>query len=153
MASVRARLGVGGACAEQLQRREHPMPTRALVIAALLVSIAACTSRPINNVSADVVLSTPGKTAKSDDVRDAIVRAGTGLGWKMNAAAPGVVAGGLGVANKHWVNVDVQYTATGYSIVYRSSTNMKEKNGEINRNYNAWVENLNNAIRRELLRV
>ena len=129
------------------------MPTRALLIAALLAFTAACTSRPINNVSGDVVLATPGKSAKTEDVRDAIVRAGTALGWKMQPAAPGVVAGELGVANKHWVNVDVQYTATAYSIVYRSSTNMKEKNGEINRNYNAWVENLNNAIRRELLRV
>jgi hypothetical protein len=63
------------------------------------------------------VVVTPGKTATSDNVRDAILRAGSSLGWTMRATAPGVV------------------------------------NGQIHKNYNGWIEDLNHAIRWELMRV
>ena len=129
------------------------MLMRSLLVASALAVTAGCTSRPIANVTGEPVVVAPGKTATNDNVRDAIMRAGAGLGWKMRPAGPGVVTGEMSVSNKHWVTIDVQHTPTTYNIVYRSSTNMNERNGEINRNYNIWVQSLNNAIRAELLRI
>jgi len=126
---------------------------RALLVAAVLaVGVAGCGSRPIMNVTAEPVVVTPGKTATNDNVRDAILRAGTGLGWQMRPAAPGVAAGSISLRG-HTANIDVEYNTRTYNIVYRSSTGLDAQNGQIHKNYNGWIENLNNAIRRELLRV
>ena len=125
---------------------------RALMVACFIAVTAGCTSRPVFNVAAEPVVVTPGKTASNDAVRDAILRAGTGLGWTMRASGPGVVNGTLHLRT-HVAVIDVEYDTKAYNIVYRSSENLDAANGQIHKNYNGWIENLNNAIRRELLRV
>lgn len=128
------------------------MLLRILVIACVLAFAAGCTSRPIRNVQAEPVVVTPGKTASADNVRDAILRAGAGLGWSMRPAAPGVVSGMLNLRT-HTAEIEVQYSPQSYNIVYKNSTNLDASNGQIHKNYNGWIENLNSAIHRELLRV
>ena len=129
------------------------MPIRALLVAALLaVAVAGCASRPVMNVTAEPVVVTAGKTATNDNVRDAILRAGSSLGWQMRPAAPGVIAGTINLRGNS-ANIDVEYNTRTYNIVYRSSTGLEAQNGQIHKNYNGWIENLNNAIRRELQRV
>jgi hypothetical protein len=125
---------------------------RKLLLAAFVLGLAACTSRPIQNVTAEPVVVSPGRTATADSVRDAILRAGTGLGWQMRATRPGVVHGTINLRT-HSADIDVQYDAKAYSIVYVSSTNLNAGDGQIHRNYNGWITNLNGAIRRELLRI
>jgi len=125
---------------------------RALIIACLIAIAAGCTSRPIHNVTAEPVVVTPGKNATNDQIRDAIMRAGAGLGWTMRPASPGVVNGTIHLRT-HTAVIDVEYNTKSYNIVYRSSENLDASNGQIHKNYNGWIENLNNAIRRELLRV
>jgi len=127
------------------------MLVRALIVAAAIALAAGCTSRPVMNVAAEPVVVAPGKTATSDDVRDAIMRAGAGLGWTMRPAAPGTINGTLSLRG-HSAVIDVEYNPKSYNIAYRSSTNLDASNGQIHKNYNGWIENLNNAIRRELLR-
>jgi len=125
---------------------------RALLVAVVFaVAVAGCGSRPIMNVTAEPVVVTPGKTATNDNVRDAILRAGSSLGWQMRPAAPGVIAGTISLRG-NTANIDVEYNPRTYNIVYRSSTGLEAQNGQIHKNYNGWIENLNNAIRRELLR-
>jgi hypothetical protein len=128
------------------------MLMRALVVAAVLALVAGCSSRPVMNVTAEPVVVAPGKTATSENVRDAILRAGSSLGWTMRPTAPGVINGSINLRN-HSAVIDVEYNTRSYNIVYRSSTNLDANNGQIHKNYNGWIENLNNAIRRELLRV
>jgi hypothetical protein len=128
------------------------MLIRALIVATAILLAAGCTSRPVMNVTAEPVVVTPGKTATSDNVRDAILRAGSSLGWTMRATAPGVVNGQIHLRT-HSAVIDVEYTTKSYNIVYRSSTNLDAGNGQIHKNYNGWIENLNHAIRRELMRV
>ena len=133
--------------------QEIPLLIRALLVASVLaVAVAGCGSRPIMNVTAEPVVVTPGKTATSDSVRDAILRAGSSLGWQMRPAAPGVIAGSINLRG-HSANIDVEYNTRTYNIVYRSSSGLDAQNGQIHKNYNGWIENLNNAIRRELQRV
>lgn len=128
------------------------MLQRILIVACVLALAAGCTSRPIRNVMAEPVVVTTGKTATPDNVRDAIMRAGAGLGWNMRPAGPGVIDGTLNLRT-HSAQIEVQYTTQSYNIVYKSSTNLDAANGQIHKNYNGWIENLDNAIRRELLRV
>jgi hypothetical protein len=122
------------------------------VAAAIAVAVAGCSSRPVMNVTAEPVVVTAGKTATNDNVRDAILRAGSSLGWQMRPAAPGVIAGTINLRGNS-ANIDVEYNTRTYNIVYRSSTGLEAQNGQIHKNYNGWIENLNNAIRRELQRV
>jgi hypothetical protein len=128
------------------------MLQRILVVLCVLALAAGCTSRPVRNVMAEPVVVTTGKTATPDNVRDAIMRAGAGLGWNMKPTAPGVVNGTISLRT-HTAEVEVQYNTQSYNIVYKNSTGLDAENGQIHKNYNGWIENLNNAIHRELLRV
>ena len=124
----------------------------ALLALFVLLPLAACTSKPILNVSNEPIVVASGRTATMDNVRDAILRAGSKLGWQMTPAAPGVVDGRLNLRD-HVAMIDVKYDTQSFSIVYRDSTNLDYRNGQIHRNYNGWIENLNREIRAELLRV
>ena len=42
-------------------------------------------------------------------------------------------------------------TPKDYSITYKESTNLDYMNGQIHRNYNGWIENLDRDIRANLL--
>jgi hypothetical protein len=101
------------------------------------------------------VVDAPVRSDKSsltmDDVQAAIKRAGSGLGWVMLEDAPGKMTGTLRLRS-HVAVVDVTYSTSTYSVKYRESTNL-DYNAEkhtIHSNYNGWIQNLDNAIQREL---
>ena len=113
-------------------------------------STASWSAQLIQNVNdASVVSSNPVQIAQ---VKTAIMVAGTSLGWKMDEVSPGLIQGTLNL-RKHTAVVDVPYSTTKYSIVYKSSINLDEKDGQIHRNYNSWVQNLSKKIGTELLRL
>jgi hypothetical protein len=117
-----------------------------ILTAATMTSHGACMRcGPIQNVTDVPVPSASGKALSSDEVRKAIVRAGTTLGWQMNAGAPGKVAGTLNV-RKHTAVVEIPYSSRSYSINYKSSVNLNEEEGQIHNNYNGWVKNLAKGI-------
>ena len=106
--------------------------------------------QPIQNVNdATVVSTSPVKIAQ---VKSAIMVAGTSLGWKMAEVNPGLIQGTL-ILRKHTAVVDIPYSAAKYSIVYKSSINLDEKDGQIHKNYNSWVQNLSKKIGTELLKL
>ena len=115
-----------------------------------LVGLTACTSAPVRNVPESPVVTGSGKPVTADQVRSAIVRAGNTLGWEMTPNAPGAVTGRLALRG-HVAVVDVRYSAKDYSIMYKDSTNLDYGNGQIHKNYNGWIENLNRDIRGNLL--
>jgi len=123
---------------------------RILVVLGVALLLAGCTTRPILNVTDQPVVTTAGKPVSPDQVRNAIVKAGNSLGWVMTPVSPGLVNGRLALRD-HLAVVDVRYTATTYSITYKDSTNLDYANGQIHKNYNGWVENLNRDIRANLL--
>ena len=94
-----------------------------------------------------------GLTANSkltaNQVRDAIVRAGASIGWKMNTVSPGLVTASW-VTRSHSVTVDIPYTADKYTIKYRESSNLLAEGGQIHSNYNRWVDRLNRNIAAEI---
>ncbi|MEO8849803.1 MAG: hypothetical protein ABI440_14385 [Casimicrobiaceae bacterium] len=117
----------------------------------LCVALAACTSRPIRNVESDPVV-TPGAPATMASVEQAIIRAGTGLGWVMAPVKPGELSGRL-VLREHTAVVSVIYDTGSFSIRYRNSVNLDHSDGQIHRNYNGWIDNLEREIRANLLRI
>ncbi len=125
---------------------------RMLAILGVVLMLGGCTIRPVMNISDAPVVVSAGKRATPDQVRNAIVSAGNALGWQMTPAGPGLVNGRLALRD-HGANVEVRYTATTFSILYKDSNNLNYKDGQIHRNYNGWIENLDRGIRNELIRI
>lgn len=121
----------------------------ALTVLSLTLFLGACTSAPIADVGTTTVSSITSSARTRDQVRDAITRAGTGLGWIIKEESPGILVGTLKLRD-HTAVVEIPYSATSYSIKYRSSINLNEKSGNIHKNYNSWVQNLDRAIRVQL---
>ena len=113
------------------------------------ISTASWGAQPIQNVNDAAVVS--AKPVKIEQVKSAIMIAGTSLGWQMAEAGPGLIQGTLNL-RKHTAIVDITYSTAKYSIVYKSSINLDEKDGQIHKNYNSWVQNLSKKIGTELLR-
>ena len=106
-------------------------------------SPAALATQPIQNITDAPIASTKPLTAAQ--VKQAITVAGVGLGWQIAEDGPGKLKGTLNL-RKHTAIVEIPYSAKKYSIIYQSSVNLDEKNGEIHRNYNSWVRNFEKAI-------
>ena len=115
----------------------------------LAVAIAGCTSVPIMNVDNAAVPTASGKPLTQEQVRAAIIRAGGALGWQMKDEGPNKMVGTL-VLRTHTAVVDIPYSATNFSIKYRSSVNLDESGGNIHKNYNGWIQNLHRGINTQL---
>jgi len=116
--------------------------SRTFLAVAVLVLVAAC-SAPVYNVVSEPVLAQRNVT--QEEVKKAIISAGTGLGWKMTPQGDGRITGRLDL-RKHTAIVDITYTAKAFSITYVDSTNLKYDGRLIHRNYNNWIMNLENRI-------
>jgi hypothetical protein len=133
-------------------RMKIALATAVTLSAVAMPSQAGCMRcGPIQNVTDATVSTASGKALGSDDVRKAILRAGTTLGWKMTADAPGKITGQLDV-RKHSAVVEIPYSAKSYSINYKSSVNLEAgSDGTIHNNYNGWVKNLARGIDAQLI--
>ena len=119
---------------------------KVVIPCALAFLLIACAPTPIQNIdNAPVNVSTSHYDLT--DVTKAIQRAGAGLGWQMKEETPGHIVGTLHLRS-HMAQVDITYTLDEFSITYRASQNLKydPANNTIHRNYNSWIQNLNNAI-------
>jgi hypothetical protein len=112
--------------------------------------VAGCAPMaPIQNVGDTPVTAVGSKRLTEVEVRSAIVRAGTGLGWIVKDAGPGKLNATL-ILRTHTAEVEIPYSTSSYSITYKSSVNLQEGNGKIHRNYNGWIQNLNRGINAQL---
>jgi hypothetical protein len=114
-----------------------------------VVAIAGCASAPIMNVTDAPVTSSAGKQMSKAEVRGAILRAGAGLGWQMKDENPNMLVGTLQLRT-HVAVIEIPYSQNNYSIQYRSSTNLEERNGTIHKNYNGWIQNLTRGINAQM---
>ena len=114
-----------------------------LILTTLMFS--GCTSKPIYNFS-DTPITASGGAPTDSQIVQAIIRAGSSLGWTMQKDAPGHIIGTLNIRT-HIAIVDITYNSDSYSITYKDSTNLDYNGTTIHRSYNTWVNNLNNAIK------
>lgn len=126
----------------------------ALKVAALLLTallMASCRTVPIYNVKdAPVNTASGGQAASLATVEQAIVRAGNSLGWVMKVETPSLITGTL-TLRTHTAVVSIPFSTTSYSILFKSSVNLEQDGETIHKNYNGWVQNLDKAIRAQLL--
>ena len=115
-----------------------------------LMILAGCRSAPIQNVVAAPVVTSKPPTMES--VQNAIVLAGTGLGWRMEPKDTGTITGVLDLRT-HRAVVEVTYDTKAYNIKYKDSSNLDYNGTSIHKNYNGWVENLDKAIRSQLAKI
>lgn len=118
--------------------------TLALLVAAVLITGCASRTAPIQNVS-----QTVAQSYSDQQMQRAIVEAGAANHWVISPAGPGVM-NGLLAERGHTANIRITYTANSYRIDYVSSTNLKADSGQIHRNYNRWIQNLNQGIQTRL---
>jgi len=113
----------------------------------LTLSLIGCRTAPVYNVD-EAPVNASGKVTL-DDVKNAIIAAGVGLGWQMKAVEPGHIVASLFI-RKHSAVVDIPYTASSYSIQYKDSTELNYDGTTIHSNYNGWIQNLDHAIQARL---
>jgi hypothetical protein len=103
-----------------------------LLLVGAIALVGACRSAPVHNITDTPVVVADGKTATMDNVKMAIVRAGTQLGWQMTHAAPGLINARIALRN-HTASADIRFDTKTYSITYRDSTNLDDRDGTFTR--------------------
>jgi hypothetical protein len=125
------------------------MKTTVAVILCCLAALAGgCRTSTLHEVR-DVAVSANVPNATKADVRKAIIRAGGTLGWQIKDDGPDALIGTL-VLREHTAVVDIPYSATTYSILYKDSKNLKHRGSSIHSNYNGWIQNLHRSINAQL---
>ena len=136
------------------------MTRRSFILAAIMAAFAtpafARSPVPIFDFKDQAILTTGGRTMTNALVRDAVIRAANSLGWALAPDGEQKFVGTLVVRSKHTVVVDISYSPDRYSVVYKSSIDMKYdiKNGVpvIHPYYNDWAKKLVDAIRVECVK-
>jgi len=120
---------------------------RVALVTLALLSMAGCTSKPIVNPSRTLA---PEVQASQEEVKQAIVTALTKREWSVQRVNPGQVQAEITVREKFHVEIDINYSASGYTIAYRDSSGMGYQDGKIHKNYLRWVRFLDQDILAEL---
>ena len=117
------------------------------VFSIVLIGCSA-TLRPIQEPS----YSVSGLSAKQ--VEKAILEAQkANRGWVLKKTRNGVITGKL-INREFMVEVEIPYSASGYTIKYVSSSDNLNSDGKnIHRIYNRWVVTLDSDIKKELIRM
>lgn len=122
-----------------------------LLVFCPLVLLMACTMRytpNVYNVKNAPIVTHSHRQPSLAQVGHAIQMAGSGLGWEMHQVRPGYTIGSLNLRG-HMAKVGISYNTKAYSITYITSENLM-RNGQIHKNYNGWVQNLNKHIQLQL---
>lgn len=114
----------------------------------LSVALAGCSIQPIMTVKNEPI----GFNLPVSSVKKAIIDAGTQRDWLMTETKPGVIQGVL-LVRTHKAVIDITYNDKSYSIDYVDSQHLDYKNGDIHRNYNRWIHNLDLDIRKNLTEI
>lgn len=114
-----------------------------------LVFMSGCRSAAVYNVM-DAPAGVKASTT-DDQMFKAIKQAGISLGWIVTKTAPGVAQAQLNLRT-HMALVEIKYDQKDYSITYKNSMNLDydPSKGTIHKNYNGWIQNLDNAIKVQL---
>ncbi len=120
-----------------------------LVLAAFLTPAIGEAAKPILNlVDVAVPVKVDMTLYTAEQVKAAIVRACFARGWAPVLDGEGMVRATINVRGKHFAEIEIPFSASSYSILYKSSRNLDwdPKRGKIHRNYNNWVVKLSASI-------
>ncbi|KNX76020.1 MULTISPECIES: hypothetical protein [Pseudomonas] len=120
---------------------------RAAALGLALTGLAGCTSKPVLNPAEQL---TAGHNYSQAQVQQAILKAVAERGWTARNVGASVIQADITVRNTFFAAVDIHYSPSQFRIAYRDSRELGYKDGQIHRNYNRWVYNLDRSILREL---
>lgn len=114
----------------------------AFVVLALL--LVGCATKPILNVE-NRPIPLNAQQLPLNRIEAEIIAAGQSRSWQMQREAPGHLIA-TQVRTNYNASVDIRFDQKTYSIVHRSSSGMREKDGSIHKRYNFWIGNLQRDI-------
>jgi len=117
-------------------------------ITAVAFLLTGCGAAPVKNVDSNIV---PSNVQSAEQVKQAIKRAGTGLGWMIKEVDSNTLQGTL-MLRKHIAQITIPYSKSNYSLMYKTSENLNynAEDKTIHKNYNGWIQNLDRAIQVQL---
>lgn len=118
-----------------------------IIFFSLFLVLSGCTTAQIYN--AEHIPISPRSSATEEEISEAIWLAGRREGWRIDKTQPGEMRGTKEIRS-HFMTVKILYDRSNFSIYYVSSANLKEKEGEIHKNYNVWIKRLENKIQNEI---
>lgn len=132
-------------------RRSNTLAGAGLYLMVTATLLVGCSMSPVLNIESAPVLATlEGAPPELSKVEAAVLSACQAKGWTARVVSPGRVAAAISVRGKHSAEVEIPFSSTQYSIVYKSSNGLKYDDGDIHRNYNRWIAGLDAAIQMEL---
>jgi hypothetical protein len=120
------------------------LPALALIILTGIYLASCARTMPIYNVSSAPVAAPSGPLSTAQ-VRAAIIDALHDKGWTVRQDNPGRVEAEV-LVRTHRADVEIDYSATQYSITYKGSENLLYDGSTIHRNYNKWIVLLERQI-------
>lgn len=120
---------------------------RAAIFILVLTIAVGCAGRtkPIYNVENQAI----DFNLTLEQVEEAIIKAGAQKKWRMMVIKPGQIVGNI-LVRSHKARIQIDYTEKFYAITYLESNNLLYKDGKIHRNYNRWINNLDQTIQSNL---
>ena len=130
------------------------MKLRIFILAALFLGVSAnaWAAKPIENiVDKPVPAKLDGSGRQVEEVRDAIVNGCRAKGWTPVMDGDSQIKCSITVRGKHFVEVNIPFTESQYSILYSDSRVMDydAEKQRIHRNYNRWIILLSDTIQRQ----
>lgn len=119
----------------------------AFMIMSLMLAAGCMRQAALQNPTNLPVINAYGQNLKEDQVRQAIIAGARDKGWVARELRPGVISASLS-NRSHYAEVEIPYSGSSYSIIYKSSTNLKYRPSDqtIHNQYNNWVNYLRQAI-------
>jgi len=120
---------------------------RILSLPLVILLLVGCTSKPVYNAEEHF----SSQMAINDrQMQRAIVTALNDRQWTVQSIEPGKIQAAITVRGRHHAEVDIPFSPTSFKILYRSSWGLDYSDGEINGNYNRWVNMLRDNVLKEL---
>ena len=120
---------------------------RATLIVLALLTTVSCTSKRMYTPNRIIPATI---TADQDQVKQAILKNLVARKWEVQRISPGLIQAQITVRQEFHAEIDIEYSASFYKIVYRDSRELDYKDGKIHKNYIRWVRLLDKGILREL---
>lgn len=124
--------------------------TLSLIVLAIVMTGCSSTKPILNLQNEPVSEQVPITDVTQIEVQEAILAAGAQLGWTGEVIEPGLIDATLQLKS-HEAIVEISYSDKQYSINYKSSKNLKYKDGKIHKNYNRWIANLSKTIKEQVI--
>ena len=120
---------------------------RILSLPLVILLLVGCTSKPVYNAEEHF---SSQMSITDRQMQRAIVSALNDRQWTVQSIEPGKIQAAITVRGRHHAEVDIPFSPTSFQILYRSSWGLDYSDGEINGNYNRWVNMLRDNVLKEL---